>query len=106
MIIYNYKTELLKKMVYMELPSADTPLYSHPLPKIEQWLKNLGCEQDSQNLNCWYIEKADWQAEICLEIEELTVSYYNTSNQGQDLNRSFKYSLSRQDIESAVFSGP
>jgi hypothetical protein len=89
----------------MELPSADTPLYSHPLPKIEQWLTSLGCQQDSENLHCWYVKKSDWQAEICLEIEELTVSYLN-SDRGQDLNRSFKYSLSRRDIESAVFSGP
>jgi Protein of unknown function (DUF3143) len=89
----------------MELPSADTPLYSHPLPKIEQWLQSLGCQQDGENLHCWYVQKPDWQAEICLEIEELRVSYFNT-DQGQDLNRSFKYSLSRRDIESAVFSGP
>jgi hypothetical protein len=90
----------------MELPSTDTPLYNHPLPKIEQWLKDLGCQQDNENLHCWYVQRSNWQAEICLEIEELTVSYYSTDSEGQDLNRSFKYSLSRQDIESAVFSGP
>lgn len=90
----------------MELPSADTPLYSHPLPKIEQWLQNLGCEQDRENLHCWYVQRPQWQAEICLEIEELTVSYFNTEAKAKDFNRSFKYSLSRQDIESAVFSGP
>ncbi len=89
----------------MELPSPDTPLYSHPLPKIEQWLKDLGCEQDRENLHCWSIVKPDWQAEICLEVEELSVNYQNAG--GQDtLNRSYKYSLSRQDIEAAVFSGP
>ena len=90
----------------MNLPSADTPLYSHTLPKIEQWLKDLGCEQDRENLHCWYVQRTDWQAEICLEIEELTVSYFNTESKVKDFNRSFKYSLSRQDIESAVFSGP
>ena len=90
----------------MDLPSSDTPLYSHPLPKIEQWLQNLGCQQDKQNLHCWYVEKPQWQAEICLEKEELIVKYSNPENKLQNLNRSFKYSLSRQDIESAVFSGP
>jgi hypothetical protein len=90
----------------MELPNADTPLYSHPLPKIEQWLQNLGCEQDRENLHCWYVQRPQWQAEICLELEELTVSYFNTEAKAKDFNRSFKYSLSRQDIESAVFSGP
>lgn len=90
----------------MELPNANTPLYSHPLPKIEQWLQNLGCEQDRENLHCWYVQRPEWQAEICLELEELTVSYFNTEAKAKDFNRSFKYSLSRQDIESAVFSGP
>ena len=90
----------------MELPNADTPLYSHPLPKIEQWLANLGCQQDRENLHCWHVKKLDWQAEICLETEELTVSYSSEDNDNQNLNRSFKYSLSRQDVESAVFSGP
>lgn len=88
----------------MELPSASTPLYSHPLPKIEEWLASLGCQQDRENLHCWYVQKPDWQAEICLETEELTVSYSNSDT--KNLNRSFKYSLSRQDVESAVFSGP
>ena len=90
----------------MELPSADTPLYNHPLPKIEQWLENLGCEQDRDNLHCWYIQKSDWKAEICLEVEDLTVKYSTNRGNSETLNRSFKYSLSRQDIESAVFSGP
>ncbi len=89
----------------MELPSPDTPLYSHPLPKIEQWLKGLGCEQNSEDLHCWSIIKPDWQAEICLEVEELNVSYQN-SGSSDSLNRAYKYSLSRQDIEAAVFSGP
>lgn len=90
----------------MELPTSDTPLYNHPLPKIEKWLINLGCKQDQNNLHCWYIEKPSWQAEICLEVEELRVCYINAAPEGGNLNRSFKYSLSRKDIESAVFSGP
>nr|MDJ0796018.1 DUF3143 domain-containing protein [Calothrix sp. MO_167.B12] len=32
----------------MTLPSPDTPLYSHPLPEIEQWLREQGCQQDNK----------------------------------------------------------
>jgi Protein of unknown function (DUF3143) len=101
------------------LPTDDTPLYNHPLPEIEQWLMSMGCEQNDSELHCWHIKKPDWQAELCLDIEELTVRYYST-NQGsssadrntsqtpgsQGIYRTFKYSLSRQDIENAVFAGP
>jgi hypothetical protein len=90
----------------MVLPSTDTPLYNHPLPTIEQWLQEQGCEQDSDNPHCWYVERPTWKAEICLEIEELTVRYINALEGNRDINRSFKYSLSREDVEAAVFSGP
>lgn len=90
----------------MVLPNANTPLYSHPLPEIEQWLSDKGCEQNSRNPHCWYIEHLDWKAEICLEIEEVTVRYINAVNGTKDITRSFKYSLNRQDIEAAIFAGP
>ena len=90
----------------MTLPSADTPLYNHPLPEIEQWLKSQGCEQDAKVLHSWRFNQADWQAQLWLEAEELTVVYLGEGENGQDIKRSFKYSLSREDIEAAVFSGP
>jgi hypothetical protein len=90
----------------MSLPTAETPLYNHPLPEIEKWLQDLGCQQNREQLHCWTVEKATWQAEICLEIEELTVNYFQKESGEKDIQRSFKYSLSRRDIESAVFSGP
>lgn len=90
----------------MSLPSADTPLYNHPLPNIEQWLASQGCQQDSAQLHCWHIHKSQWQAEVCLEVDQITVRYLQAGEQGQDIQRAFKYSLSRQDIEQAVFSGP
>ena len=90
----------------MELPEADTPLYNHTLPIIEHWLEVQGCQQNREELHCWYIDRTTWKAEICLDIEELTVRYLNAGENNRDINRSFKYSLSRQDIESAVFSGP
>jgi len=90
----------------MPLPAADTPLYNHPLPAIEQWLRDLGCVQNQAEPNCWRIERSTWQAELALEIEELTVRYLQAGADGRDIVRSFKYSLSRSDIEAAVFDGP
>ncbi|OCR00957.1 hypothetical protein BCD67_06250 [Oscillatoriales cyanobacterium USR001] len=90
----------------MTIPSPDTPLYSHPLPEIEQWLKNRGCQQDRRELHCWHIDLHTWEAEISLEIDQITVRYLHAGADGKDIQRSFKYSLSRRDIEAAVFSGP
>ena len=90
----------------MSLPAADTPLYNHPLPQIEQWLKSHGCQQDMINLHCWHLERSLWEAEICLDIDQLTVRYLQAGEEGQDIQRSFKYSLTRKDIEQAVFAGP
>jgi hypothetical protein len=90
----------------VSLPEADTPLYNHTLPTIEDWLRSKGCNQDRENLHCWHLEASAWKAEITLETEELTVRYFDAELESQNLSRSFKYSLSRQDIEDAVFSGP
>lgn len=90
----------------MTLPSSDTPLYNHPLPEIEQWLSALGCQQNREDLHCWTVEQATWKAELYLDIEELIVHYFKSAEEGIDIKRSFKYSLSRKDIEAAVFSGP
>ncbi len=84
----------------------ETPLYNHPLPKIEDWLRKNGCQQDPKQLNCWYVKKEDWEADITLEIEEIIVNYLKAGADGSDITRAFRYSLSRQDIEEAVFSGP
>ncbi|MDX2213309.1 MAG: DUF3143 domain-containing protein [Oculatellaceae cyanobacterium bins.114] len=90
----------------MTLPSADTPLYNHPLPDIETWLIDNGCQQDDRNLHHWHVKKAGWEAEIVMEIDAFAVRYFNASDDGRDIQRSFKYSLSRQDLEAAIFSGP
>jgi hypothetical protein len=90
----------------MSLPTSDTPLYNHPLPQIEQWLKNQGCQQDKKQLHCWRIQRSNWEAELWLDVDQVTVRYLQAGEEGQDVQRSFKYSLSRRDIEQAVFSGP
>mgnify|MGYP001811413968 CR=1 FL=1 len=89
----------------MTLPPADTPLYNHPLPQIERWLTALGGEKDTQAPHCWHMQFPQWTAELCLDIEEVTVRYF-PCNTEREIARSFKYSLSREDIEAAVLAGP
>lgn len=90
----------------MALPSADTPLYNHTLPDIELWLKQQGCEQNSSELNRWEISKPVWQADLSLETDSVIVRYRNMSDADEPIQRGFKYSLSRQDLEDAIFAGP
>jgi hypothetical protein len=90
----------------MALPKPETPLYSHPLPDIEQWLESQGCEQDADEPNHWHINRESWSADLWLEIDNLAVRYLNATDDGKDIQRSFKYSLSRGDLEEAIFSGP
>jgi hypothetical protein len=100
-----------ESMPSMTLLPIETPLYNHPLPEIERWLISMGCEQDDSELHCWHINRDDWQAQLSLDVEELTVRYQSrlvasSSSEAQSIYRTFKYSLSRQDIENAVFAGP
>ena len=91
----------------MTLPSADTPLYNHPLPDIESWLTNCGCQQDTEARHLWLIQRPAWNAELSLEEDNLTVKYTkNDEDTDDEIIRAFKYSLSRGDIEAAVFAGP
>ncbi len=90
----------------MTLPDSETPLYNHPLPKLEQWLGELGCQQDRDQLNRWTVKRPTWEAEILFEVEELSVRYLHAGEGMKDIVRSFKYSLSRDDVEAAVFAGP
>ncbi len=90
----------------MKFPSPDTPLYNHSLPAIEKWLSQLGCQQNAENLSCWTVQRINWQAEIILETEEIVVSYLKAGADGSDIYRAFKYSLSRKDVEDAIFAGP
>ena len=70
---------------------------------IEVWLQQQGCEQDESDLNLWRISTRDWSAELTLDIEQIIVSY---DSAGQATRRAFPYSLSRRDLQEAIFSGP
>jgi hypothetical protein len=52
------------------------------------------------------IKYPDWQAELSFDIEELTVHYLPTESGENEVKRTFKYSLSRRDLEDAIFAGP
>ncbi|NEP15679.1 MAG: DUF3143 domain-containing protein [Leptolyngbya sp. SIO4C1] len=93
-------------MPYTSLPAAETPLYNHTLPDIEAWLSERGCQQDATALNQWRIERTAWEAEILLEVDSIVVRYLRAANDGSDIQRGFKYSLSRRDLNEAIFSGP
>lgn len=90
----------------MSFPPAHTPLYNHPLPEIENWLISQGCDRDPEDLHCWLIDRETWRAHICLDVDSLGVRYLNAGADGRDVVRSFKYSLSRRDLDEAIFSGP
>ncbi|MEM9151861.1 MAG: DUF3143 domain-containing protein [Cyanobacteria bacterium P01_F01_bin.3] len=90
----------------LSLPSPDTPLYNHPLPGIEAWLLQHGCAQDQTQPHVWHLARAEWTAELRLDIEELAVIYTPTNPSRTPVKRTFKYSLSRKDLENAIFIGP
>ncbi|MEB3882107.1 DUF3143 domain-containing protein [Lyngbya sp. CCY1209] len=90
----------------MTRTDPSTPLYNHPLPEIEDWLRDLGGHQDSKERHYWQVERPTWKADLWLDIDQITVCYIGAGADGQDIQRAFKYSLSRRDIEEAVFSGP
>ncbi|MGB3135653.1 MAG: DUF3143 domain-containing protein [Nodosilinea sp.] len=86
--------------------SAETPLYNHPLPDIEGWLSQQGCTKDDSEPHRWHVVRPLWEAEIVLEADCVMVRYISAGADGKDIQRVFKYSLSRQDLEEAIFSGP
>jgi hypothetical protein len=90
----------------MPLPPPDTPLYNHPLPDIEEWLASRGCEQDTEDLHRWTVERQEWRADLLLDTDSLLVRYSSQDTPDSEVQRTFKYSLSREDLDEAIFSGP
>lgn len=86
-----------------QLPSPDTPLYNHPLPALEGWLRQLGAVQQRGEPCLWDLHRPMWSARIELEVEELKVSWHAD---GQACVRHFPYGLSRADTEAAILAGP
>ncbi|KAH7847642.1 hypothetical protein Vadar_028453 [Vaccinium darrowii] len=95
--------EWLKK-----LPEKKKPLYSHSLPCIEAWLKQLGFYQSKDDRAVWLVEKPDWHAQLSLDVTDLYIRYLKSgpANLEKDVERRFSYALSREDIENAILGGP
>ncbi len=84
----------------MKLLPADTPLYNHPLPQLEAWLVEQGCQQDTEILHRWHLITTTWTTTIDLEETTLRAEY---AFDGKTRTLNFPYSLSRWDVEQAVF---
>ena len=85
------------------LPNSDTPLYSHPLPALEQWLQTSGFEQSDADPCLWTLKRPQWTAELLLQSDGLVISWITD---GGSTQRGFSYGLTRADLESAILAGP
>ncbi len=85
------------------LPPDRTPLYHHPLPALEEWLRGLGARQRGSHAAVWDLHRPQWSATIELAVEDLQVSWYHD---GQERLRHFPYGLARADVEAAILAGP
>ncbi|RCL52269.1 MAG: DUF3143 domain-containing protein [Synechococcus sp. MED-G71] len=85
------------------LPSSDTPLYSHPLPALEQWLQTSGFIQSPADPCLWTLVRSQWTAELILQSDGLVISW---TAEGRSTQRGFSYGLTRADLESAILAGP
>ena len=85
------------------LPASATPLYNHPLPQLEAWLRELGARQEASRSETWDLHRPDWSARITFQVEALQVTWHQ---EGQERQRQFPYGLSRADVEAAILAGP
>ncbi|KAJ9139806.1 hypothetical protein P3X46_030504 [Hevea brasiliensis] len=90
------------------LPDKKKPLYSHSLPCIEAWLRDIGFYQTKDDRAVWLIEQPEWHAQLSLDITDLYIRYLKSGpgNLEKDVERRFSYALSREDIENAILGGP
>lgn len=56
-----------------KLPDKNKPLYSHSLPCLEAWLKNLGFFQSRDDRALWLVQKTDWHAQLSLDLTDLYI---------------------------------
>ena len=87
----------------VHLPPDPTPLYNHPLPALEEWLRQLGAHQHKPKGACWNLQCSHWSADIELETEELKVIWHHN---GHESVRHFPYGLTRADVSAAILAGP
>ena len=85
------------------LPPPQTPLYNHPLPCLEAWLRDLGARQQADNPCRWDLHQPQWSASIDIDVEDLQVIWHQ---EGHQTVRRFPYGLSRADVQAAILAGP
>lgn len=85
------------------LPPLQTPLYNHPLPALEQWLRQLGASPSRSDRSSWDLHQPQWSALIELAVEDIRVTWHQD---GRSTVRLFPYGLTRADVESAILAGP
>jgi hypothetical protein len=90
-------------MSELSLPDPSTPLVQHPLPQLEDWLRQLGARQRAAHGYQWDLHQQHWSALLELEVEDLRVSWLQ---EGQQTVRQFPYGLPRADVEAAILAGP
>lgn len=55
------------------LPDKKKPFYSHSLPCIEAWLRDLGFNQTREDRAVWSIAKPEWHAQLSLDVTDLYI---------------------------------
>ena len=87
----------------MPLPGSETPLYNHPLPALEDWLRSSGFVQSEEDVCLWTLVRSEWTAQLQLQSDGIVISW---SHAGSSTERAFSYGLSRADVEAAILAGP
>ncbi len=85
------------------LPPLQTPLYNHPLPALEQWLRQLGAIPSRSDRSSWDLHQPQWSALIEFAVEDIRVTWHQD---GRSTVLLFPYGLTRADVESAILAGP
>ncbi|KAF5731219.1 hypothetical protein HS088_TW19G00825 [Tripterygium wilfordii] len=57
------------------LPEKKKPLYSHSLPCIAAWLRELGFYESKDDRAVWFVEKPNWHAQLSLDVTDLCIRY-------------------------------
>lgn len=88
------------------LPPEHTPLYHHPLPALEAWLRGIGARREPEQPESWRLSGAGWNASITFEREDLAVRWQAEDQPDPGRLRRFPYGLGRADVEAAILAGP
>ena len=86
-----------------QLLLVKSPLNSHSLKGLENWLIQLGAERSSKIPCLWNLTRSEWSAEILMKQDELKVTW---DRDGEISHCSFSYGLTCEDIERAIAEGP